>query len=80
MAIWPLSRAKSELSELVNRVRYGRERVVLSRHNKRVAALVSIEELERLEALEDEADLEAAKSARTEESVSLDEVKRTLDL
>jgi len=80
MAIWPLSRAKSELSELVNRVRYGRERVVLSRHNKRVAALVSIEDLERLEALEDEADLEAAKSARTEESVSLDEVKRTLDL
>lgn len=41
--------AKARLSELVNRVVYGDERVVIMRRGKPVAALVSVEDLHRLE-------------------------------
>lgn len=37
--------ARQNLAELVNRVAYGKERVVLTRHGKEVAALVPIEDL-----------------------------------
>lgn len=43
--------AKTHLSECLNRVRYGGERIVIERHGKPVAALVSTEDLKRLEAL-----------------------------
>jgi prevent-host-death family protein len=42
--------AKTHLSEYVNRVRYAGERIVIERHGKPVAALVSTEDLERLAA------------------------------
>ncbi len=41
--------AKTHLSEYLNRVRYGGERIVIERHGKPVAALVSTEDLARLE-------------------------------
>ena len=41
--------AKTHLSEYLNRVRYGGERIVIERHGKPVAALVGVEDLERLE-------------------------------
>lgn len=44
--------AKARLSELVNRVAYGDERVVIVRRGKPVAALVSVEDLHRLESIE----------------------------
>lgn len=40
--------AKTHLSEYLNRVRYGGERIVIERHGKPVAALVGVEDLERL--------------------------------
>ncbi len=43
--------AKTHLSEYLNRVRYAGERIVIERHGKPVAALVSTEDLERLKAL-----------------------------
>jgi len=49
------------LGELIDRVRYRRERMKVTRRGKPVAALVSVEDLEFLEqvldALEDERDL-----------------------
>ena len=47
-----MTRARAELSDLVNRVAYGGERVVLSRHGRAVAAIVSAADLERLAALD----------------------------
>ncbi len=41
--------AKTHLSEYINRVHYGGERIVIERHGKPVAALVSTEDLARLE-------------------------------
>lgn len=52
-----VSEARDTLSELVNRAAFGKERIALSRHGKPVAAIVSAEDLELLERLEDAADL-----------------------
>ncbi|MCX6029639.1 MAG: type II toxin-antitoxin system Phd/YefM family antitoxin [Chloroflexi bacterium] len=43
---------KARLSEVVGRVAYGRERLVVLRRGKPMAALVSVEDLRRLEALD----------------------------
>ena len=43
--------ARKQLAEVVNRVAYGKERVVLTRHGREVAALVPLEDLKLLERL-----------------------------
>jgi len=43
---------KARLSEIVNRVTFGRERVIVLRRGKPVAAMVSVNDLRRLEALD----------------------------
>lgn len=43
---------KAHLSEFIGRVAYGRERLLVLRRGKPVAALVSVEDLRRLEALD----------------------------
>ncbi len=48
---------KARLSEVISKVMYGRERLVVLRRGRPVAALVSIEDLRRLEAL-DAADIQ----------------------
>jgi prevent-host-death family protein len=45
----PVTQARAELAELVNRVGYGGERLVLTRHGKPLAALVPASDLEILE-------------------------------
>lgn len=44
-----VAEAKSRFSELVNRVSYGKERFVIERRGKPVGAIVSPEDLARLE-------------------------------
>lgn len=44
-----IGRVKRDISELVNRVAYGGERIVLTSRGRPKAALVSIEDYERLE-------------------------------
>ncbi|MFJ4478173.1 type II toxin-antitoxin system Phd/YefM family antitoxin [Streptomyces xanthochromogenes] len=46
----PVTQARAELAELINRVVYGGERVVVTRHGKPLVALVSAADLEKLEA------------------------------
>jgi prevent-host-death family protein len=48
----PVSMARSSFSDLLNEVLIYGERVVLERHGKPVAALVSVADLERLEELD----------------------------
>jgi prevent-host-death family protein len=45
----PVTQARDDLAELINRVAYGHERIVLTRHNKPVACLVPPADLARLE-------------------------------
>jgi prevent-host-death family protein len=37
--------ARNELAELLNRVAYGKERLVITRHGRELAALVPVEDL-----------------------------------
>lgn len=66
MARLTISDVRQRFADTVNRVTYSRERIVLQKHGKRVAALVSIEDLELLEQLEDRLDLEAVREALKE--------------
>ncbi|QFQ95758.1 type II toxin-antitoxin system Phd/YefM family antitoxin [Streptomyces phaeolivaceus] len=52
----PVTQARAELADLINRVVYGGERVVVTRHGKPLVALVSAADLEQLEALQEPAD------------------------
>ncbi|MDK1474562.1 type II toxin-antitoxin system Phd/YefM family antitoxin [Streptomyces sp. 549] len=47
----PVTQARAELADLINRVVYGSERVVVTRHGKPLVALVSAADLELLEEL-----------------------------
>lgn len=48
--------AKNRFSEIIGRAAYGRERIIVERKGKPLAAVISIEDLKRLEELEDEVD------------------------
>ncbi|WP_406462471.1 type II toxin-antitoxin system Phd/YefM family antitoxin [Streptomyces sp. NBC_01622] len=48
----PVTQARAELADLINRVVYGGERVVVTRHGKPLVALVSAADLERLDELD----------------------------
>lgn len=52
----PVTQARAEFADLINRVVYGGERVVVTRHGKPIVALVSAADLERLEPSADESD------------------------
>lgn len=68
---------RANLAEVINRVAYGGERIILERRSKPVLALVSMEDLELLNALEDRADVKAAKKARKEKGgVTLEQYRK----
>lgn len=76
--------ARDNLSELINRAAYGKERVVLTRRGKSLAALVPLEDLEFLEQLESRIDYEDARLAlaetKGEGSVAWEDLKAELGL
>jgi prevent-host-death family protein len=55
--------ARNKLADALNRVSYGGERVALARRGKPVAVLVSVEDAELLEKLEEAGDLREARKA-----------------
>lgn len=65
----PVTQARAEFADLINRVVYGEERVVVTRHGKPLVALVSAADLARLENLKAEEAADAAESAAAEERV-----------
>ncbi|MBN1759042.1 MAG: type II toxin-antitoxin system Phd/YefM family antitoxin [Chitinispirillaceae bacterium] len=58
--------ARRGLSDILNRVVYGGERVVITRHGKDVAAIVSSKDLEALEKIEDMIDVTEAEKRLSE--------------
>ncbi|WP_432027125.1 type II toxin-antitoxin system Phd/YefM family antitoxin [Streptomyces sp. 1222.5] len=52
----PVTQARAELADLINRVVYGGERVVVTRHGKPLVALVSAADLDRLDALDEQSE------------------------
>ena len=72
--------ARQNLTDLVSRVAYGRERIKIGRRNKDMAVLVPIEDAEMLEFLEDREDVKAARKALKEggPSIPWEEAKKQL--
>ncbi|MGW3292145.1 type II toxin-antitoxin system Phd/YefM family antitoxin [Streptomyces sp. NPDC001002] len=60
----PVTQARAELADLINKVVYGGERVVVTRHGKPLVALVSAADLERL------AELDAAAVVEEEQVIT----------
>lgn len=60
----PATELRQHGSDIVNRVAFGNEEVVLTRRGKPVAALISLAALEALHRLEDAQDIEEAAVAR----------------
>ena len=74
--------ARKNFADIVNSVAYGKEPVILTRRGQEIAALVSIEELQLLQKIEDHIDIEDAKKALNEpgENISADEFWNKLGL
>ncbi|HXM40289.1 MAG TPA: type II toxin-antitoxin system prevent-host-death family antitoxin [Bryobacteraceae bacterium] len=81
-----VSKAREEFPEIVNRAAYGKERTILSRRGKDLAAVIPIDDLRLLERLakkemdrQDIADARAAlKEAAEKGTIPLREVMRRL--
>lgn len=77
-----LSEARSELTDIVNHVAFGHDRYILTRNGKELAAIVSIEDLQTLEELEDKLDVEMArrvkKDIKKHGTVKWEDAKRKL--
>ncbi len=55
--------ARKDFADIINRVTYGQEQIMLTRRGKEVAAIVSVEELKLLQQIEDKMDvIDAQKS------------------
>lgn len=77
--------ARRNFADLVNRAVYGKERVVLTRRGKRIAALVPIDDVRLLEQIEDERDIRTARKAlreyrRTGKTISWERIKAGMKL
>jgi antitoxin Phd len=81
-----IAEIRNSMADVLNRVAYQGERVVLERRGKGVAAIVSMEDLELLQALEDREDGKAARKAladlkrKGKKAVPLSEVKKRLGM
>jgi prevent-host-death family protein len=72
-----ISTIRDNLADALNRVAYGGERVILERRGKPVAVLVSLEDLQLLEEMENQADIRAARKALKEKSgITLEEYRQ----
>ena len=76
--------ARAQFSEIINRAAFGKERIILTRRGKEIVAVVPIEDVKLLEALEDRIDLEEARAALSESrkkgTVPWDKIKKDLGL
>lgn len=80
----PAGEARKNLADLVNRVAYGKERVVLTRHGRAVAALVPMEDLSLLDRirarLRQRSVDRALREADAGEAISWEALREDLDL
>ncbi|MCX3288194.1 type II toxin-antitoxin system Phd/YefM family antitoxin [Streptomyces sp. NEAU-H22] len=66
----PVTQARAELADLINRVVYAGERVVVTRHGKPLVALVSADDLRRLEETQELAEEQVVSAVSTVREVA----------
>ena len=71
--------AKEDFSELINRVSHNKERIILTRRGKEIAAIVPLEDFLLLEQKQNKNDLDAAlealQEARSRGTITLEDLK-----
>ncbi|MEO8402010.1 MAG: type II toxin-antitoxin system Phd/YefM family antitoxin [Gammaproteobacteria bacterium] len=71
--------AKEQFTDLINRVAHSKERIVLTRRGKEIAAIIPMEDLNLILESQDKHDLreaiDALKEARSEGTITLDQLK-----
>jgi len=74
--------ARKKLAEIVNKVAYGKEPVILTRRGEEIVTLISMEEFELLQLIEDHIDIEDARKALEEpgENISAEDFWKELGL
>jgi prevent-host-death family protein len=72
--------ARRCFADLLARASYGKERVTLTRNGKPVAVLVSVEDAEALEALEERIDLEDVRRRSKEKPIPWAKARKALGL
>ncbi|MFL9458619.1 MULTISPECIES: type II toxin-antitoxin system Phd/YefM family antitoxin [Nostocales] len=63
MTVISASDARANFQEIINRVEYGGERILIQRHGKTAVAVIGLEDLKRLQALEDAIDSDELRRA-----------------
>ncbi len=78
------SNARSHLTDIANDVAYAGSRAIITRKGRKLVAIVSIEDLETLEAIENRIDLDDARKALSKAkkngTVSWESIKKKLKL
>ncbi|MCC6333979.1 MAG: type II toxin-antitoxin system Phd/YefM family antitoxin [Myxococcales bacterium] len=75
----PASEVRSQISEVISRVAYGGERVVISRNGKAQVAVVPIADLDRLKKLDEQREVVARRGAEAIARMREHAVKTGLD-
>ncbi|MGI8509006.1 MAG: type II toxin-antitoxin system Phd/YefM family antitoxin [Gemmatimonadaceae bacterium] len=77
-----VNKVRGALSDTIDRVAFKGERIILQRHGKDEAALISVADLELLEEIEDREDVAAAREAlaQSSERRDYDELRKELGL
>lgn len=74
--------AKEEFNELISRASHNKERIIITRRGKDIAAIIPIEDLILLQASQNQYDLhdamEALKEARNQGTITLQEFREQL--
>jgi prevent-host-death family protein len=74
--------AKEQFADLINRVAHNKERIVLTRRGKEIAAIIPVEDLALLMESQDKHDLheaiDALKEARNTGTVTIEQLKEDL--
>ncbi len=78
----PASEARLQFADVLNKVAFGGERILLHRHGKDVAAIVPVEDLRLIEHLEKRMDLDEARAALEEKAprIRWNKLKKDLGL
>lgn len=63
-----LAELRSQLGDTVDRATFAGQRTVITRNGKRAAAIVTVDDFELLEKMEQEVDLELLRKARIEDN------------